>query len=88
MYNDIIAKMADPNSMAKQSQYFQSIISDKDYFKSLKGAQNEVIKLVLSEYKEAIPLKLCELFQQKIQEKPPVNKAEDVNKPEEIVPKN
>jgi hypothetical protein len=88
LYNDSLLKTIDPNKMIAVAEECQKAAPERDYFKSLENRQNEVIKLLLGEYKWAIPPKEGELLLQIIQEKPPVNKSEDVNKPDETLPKN
>jgi hypothetical protein len=83
-YNDGLSKI-DPNGKIELAELCQKLAPEKDYFKSLGNNQNEVIKLLLSEHKWAIPSKEREELLQRIREKPPVNKSEDVNKPEEII---
>jgi hypothetical protein len=87
-YNDSLSNIADPNEKIAWVEKFQKVVPERDYFKSLENVQNEVVKLLSSEHQLAIPSKEREVLLQRIREKPPVNKSEDVNKPEEIVPKN
>ena len=88
-HNNILTfEIGDPNKVIAQAKEYQRVTPEKDYFRSLDGVQNEVIKLLLSKHKWAIPLKEREVLLQRIREKPPVNKTEDVNKPEETLPQN
>ena len=75
IYNDLWSKIIDPNEEITQAKECQKVAPEKDYFKFLDGVQNEVIKLLLGEYKWAIPpAKEGELLLQRIREKPSVNK--------------
>ncbi|MCX5638444.1 MAG: hypothetical protein NTX52_12245 [Planctomycetota bacterium] len=76
VYNDIFSRIKDPNEKIAHAKKCQSFASEKDYSKALENAQNEVIKLLLSEYKGAIPPKECEKFLQRIREKTAVSKPE------------
>jgi len=87
LYNDSLSKIKDPNQMIVAAEEYQKVAPEKDYFKFLENMQNEVIKLLLSEHKWAIPSKEREELLQRIQEKPPANKPEDINKPEETLSK-
>jgi hypothetical protein len=75
-YNEFLLKTIDPNEKIASAKKFQKVAPEKDYFKSLKNVQNEVIKQILSEYKWAIPSKGREVLLQRIQEKPFVGKPE------------
>jgi hypothetical protein len=55
LYNDSLSKIIDPNKMIAIADEYQKATPEKDYFKSLENEQNEVIKLLLDEYKWAIP---------------------------------
>jgi hypothetical protein len=57
VYNDIVNKVIDPNGKIALSEKQQRYVSEKDFFKSLENKQDEVIKLLLSEYEWAIPSK-------------------------------
>jgi hypothetical protein len=56
-YNDSLSNIIDPNKKIAQAEEYQKVASGKvrAYFKSLENTQNEVIKLLLSEYEWAIP---------------------------------
>ncbi len=87
LYNDTINRLMtiDPNKIIAEAEGYQKVVPERDYFRSLENRQNEVIKLLLSEHQLAIPSKEREVLLQRIREKPPVNKPEDVNKPEETI---
>lgn len=77
-YNDLISwEVTDPNNKIGVAQHCQRIAPEKDYFKALEGAQNEVIKLLLNKHKWAIPSKEGEVLLRRIREKPPVGESEE-----------
>lgn len=67
-YNESTLHKMNPNEKIASAKKLQKVAPEKDYYKSLKNAQNEVIKLLLSEHKWAIPSKERELFKQIIGE--------------------
>lgn len=75
-YNELLLKTIDPNEKIALAKKCQKVTPEKDYFKSLDNAQNEVIRQLLSEHKWAIPSKERELLLQRIQEKSTVSKSE------------
>jgi len=75
-YNEFLMKKIDPNEKIESAKKFQKVAPEKDYFKSLDGAQNEVIRQLLSEQKWAIPSKERELLLQRIRDKTAVSKPE------------
>jgi hypothetical protein len=78
VYNDSVNSIIDPNKKITEAEKCQKIAPEKESFKCLENMQNEVIKLLLGEYKWAIPpTKEGELLLQRIREKPPVNKLEE-----------
>ena len=75
-YNESALNKIDPNEKIASAKKFQEVAPGKDYFKSLKNAQNEVITQILGDYKWSIPPKERKLFLQIIGEKPSVGKSE------------
>lgn len=90
-YNESLDHTWDPNRAIALAEAYQKNLPKKDSFKSLKIQQNEVIKLLLTEYKWAIPPTEANELRIAVAkfEKPLVDKpTEDVNKPQETLPKN
>ena len=75
-YNEFLLKTIDPKEKNASAKKFQKVAPEKDYFKSLENAQNEVIKQILSEYKQSIPPKEGKLLLQRIRERTGVSKPE------------
>jgi hypothetical protein len=73
-YNETALHKINPDEKIASAKNFQKIAPEKDYFKSLKNAQNEVTKQLLSNYERLIPTKKRKLFLQIIGEKPSLDK--------------
>ncbi len=80
-YDDFFSKIKDPNERIMRTKEVRRLTYEKDWFKSLENRQNQVGKLVWSEYKWAITTQLpeaSELLRQTFQEKSPVGESEEV----------
>ncbi len=79
-YEDALSRIRDPNEAIKQSKKVRSFTYEKVWFKLFKDKQNQLGKLIWSDYKWAIQTQLpeaYELLQKIFQEESTVSKSEE-----------
>jgi len=85
-WDDFLSKIKDPNESIMQTKKVIRLICEKDWFKSLGDWQNQVAKLIWSQYRWAIETQWPEAYEplrQKFQDKStPSEPAEDLSKKE------
>lgn len=71
-YDDFLSKIKDPNERILQTEELRILTCEKDWFKSLENTQNQLGKLIWSQYRWAIETQLPEVYEllrKRLQEK-------------------